>query len=449
MIKRHFILCCIVTISLVSVPNNSLASTDVELSMVWENVMGGVNADGAFDIIPSPDGGFLLVGATASFGAGDTDGWIVKIDNSGTQQWNRTYGGENYDSWSEGFATSDGYIVAGISTSLNDTTTGDGWAAKIDFDGHEIWNHTYGWKGRDEFFTPVPGIDGGYVFGGVTKENDAHTINYWIVKTDTTGNLLWNKTLGQGSPFSMVSAEDGYALFGVDYGVLDGADGYLVKTDTEGEIVWTEYFDVNNYDICENIIQTSDKGFLIGCNTDTSSVNKDALITKLDRTGAEEWNLTLGNQFNDFPNSLLELSDGGYLISIHEKSSSLGSSGDNLFVKLSSTGSIEWKQTIGYSINTEFAWDMIEVSDGIVVCGIIKSKGAGDWDLWVFKLQETVSSQNVELSDPSNGLQSTKTNKSPLGSSFMISIILIPILTRIKIHKVSYYNKKRLAFHES
>ncbi|MHA2249739.1 MAG: hypothetical protein ACXAD7_05225 [Candidatus Kariarchaeaceae archaeon] len=432
--KTRFYLIFMMSVFLTGImtfPQYSSADEMGYLVIEWENTFGGVDDEFAFTILPSPDGGYLLVGYTSSFGAGNTDGWIVKIDNQGQQEWNRTFGGVNEDRWFDGQTTTDGYVLAGISRSdaPEDPNPREAWAAKVDFNGNTSWIKTYGWPRYDEFLTTVPANDGGYVFGGVSNVNDTIPYNeFWIVKTDTSGNHVWNNTLGRTMAFEMVAVDDGYALLGLDNGASDGGDGYLVKTDNTGQMMWNRTIDLNMFDMCENLIYTSDNGLLIGCNTVTTvdRSRPDVVIIKTDSNGITEWEVTIGDDYGDYPNALLETEGGGYLVSIHTLSTISENSGDNLFVKLDASGNEEWRQEIGYDLEDDFIWDIIEADGGFIAAGRTKSIGAGGSDMWVLKVVES----DVTITPTTS--TNTNTSESSLNSNLLLLGITLTQILRSK-----------------
>jgi len=139
-----------------------------------------------------------VAGWTYSFGAGIRDAWLVKTDSYGNEEWNKTFGSSGYDVGHSVRQTSDGgYIVAGYScTSCFDTGGSDFWLIKTDSHGNKLWNKTFGGPQPDYGQSVQQTSDGGYVVAGRTFSFGAVNGDAWLIKTDSAGNEVWNKTFG-------------------------------------------------------------------------------------------------------------------------------------------------------------------------------------------------------------------------------------------------------------
>ncbi len=134
-----------------------------------------------------------MAGYTESFGAGDSDAWVIKLDANGNVQWQKTYGGKGDDYAYSIQQTSDGgYIVAGKTLSFG-TGDSDAWVIKLDAKGNVQWQKTYGGEYDDFVHSIQQTSDGGYIVAGYTLSfgagNDA-----WVIKLDAKGNVQWHKT---------------------------------------------------------------------------------------------------------------------------------------------------------------------------------------------------------------------------------------------------------------
>jgi hypothetical protein len=209
----------------------------------WSQTYGGTGDDEAYSVIQTSDGGYALAGYTDSYGAYSFqyDFWLVKTDASGNAQWNRTYGGTGNDQAYALVQTSDGgYALAGRTNSFG-AGQYDFWLVKTDYAGNMQWNKTYGGTSYDYAYSVVQTSDGGYALAGHTRSFGAGSTDFWLVKTDASGNAQWNKTYG-GTEFDAAYAlvetgDGGYALAGItlSYGASN-SDFWLVKTDENGVI---------------------------------------------------------------------------------------------------------------------------------------------------------------------------------------------------------------------
>jgi len=267
-----------------------LAKTNALGTMQWNRTYGGTGDDVAYSLVATADGGYALAGDTWSFGADGANFWLVKTDEYGVMEWNRTYGGTGDDCARALVATSDGgYALAGIwnCTTFNPLDLvgnyegGNAWLVKTDALGNMEWNRTYGGTGGDLAFSLIATSDGGYALAGTWDYTMAFLFagtgnaDFWLVKTDALGNMQWNKTyggIGEDLAYSLVATPDGgYALAGVcnftgPFG--DGsADAWLVKTDALGNMQWNKTYDGtgNNWgdDWTYSVIAASDGGYAL------------------------------------------------------------------------------------------------------------------------------------------------------------------------------------------
>ena len=211
----------------------------------WNKTYGGTMDDLAYSLVQTVDGGYALAGETGSSGAGGYDVWLVKTDSSGNQLWNRTYGGTYDDAAQALVQTSDGgYALAGWTDSFG-AGGYDFWLVKTDSSGNMLWNKTYGGTQNDVAYSLVQTVDGGYALAGSTVSSGAGGEDVWLVKTNSSGNQQWNKTYGgtqDDAAYSLVQTVDGgYALAGYtnSFGA-GGEDVWLVKTDSSGNQQWNK-----------------------------------------------------------------------------------------------------------------------------------------------------------------------------------------------------------------
>jgi len=208
----------------------------------WDKTYGGASADMAEAVKQTDDGGYLVAGATWSFGAGMADFWLVKTDTNGNMQWNKTYGGADWD-WAESVQqTSDGgYVIAGGTKSFGGGDC-DFWLVKIDADGNMQWNKPYGGAHWDMAYSVQQTSDGGYVIVGQT-DSFGIGADVWLVKTDSAGNMQWQRTYGgadvDGARSVQQTSDGGYIVAGVTRSFGVGSfDFWLIKTDANGHMMW-------------------------------------------------------------------------------------------------------------------------------------------------------------------------------------------------------------------
>ncbi|WBV61944.1 T9SS type A sorting domain-containing protein [Chryseobacterium camelliae] len=320
-------------------------------NILWQKSLGGSGVDIATSVRQTSDGGYIVAGYTMSTDGdvmgnhGGNDVWIVKLDVSGNLQWQKTFGGSNDEAAQSIRQTTDGgYIVAGWTNSINgNITTNHGsrdyWVLKLDATGNLQWQKTYGGGDWDSANSIEQTTDGGYIIGGYSGSlnNDVTgnhgSSDYWIVKISATGALQWQKSLGGSAvdqAYSVKQTSDGgYIAFGQSKstdGDVTGSHGnddyWLVKLSSTGNLQWQKTYGGSLYDRGTDVSQTSDGGYImtgvsfpINLEGGTTGIGaNDYLIVKTDALGAIEWQQTYGGLSDDYGTSVKQTPDGGYIL---------------------------------------------------------------------------------------------------------------------------------------
>jgi len=305
----------------------------------WNKTFGGTGSDRAYSVQQTSDGGYILAGGTYSYGAGSYDFWLVKTDLSGEKQWDKTFGGTGSDRAYSVQQTSDGgHILAGGTYSYG-AGSGDFWLVKTDSSGEKQWDKTFGGTGSDYAYSVQQTSDGGHILAGGTYSYGAGSGDFWLVKTDSSGEKQWDKTFGgTGSDYArsvQQTSDGGYILAGstTSYGAGSG-DFWLVKTDSSGEKQWDKTFGGTGSDRGYSVQQTSDGGYIIAGDTHSYGAGSgDFWLVKTDSEGDKEWDKTLGGTDDDYASSVQQTSDGGYVLAGYTKSYGAGGS-DFWLIKL-------------------------------------------------------------------------------------------------------------------
>jgi hypothetical protein len=356
---------------------------------VWEKVIGGSSDDIAYSIIQSSDGGYVVAGGTWSFGAGGSDFYVVKLDSSGNVQWTKTIGGGGYyvaSSYDVAYSiiqSSDGgYVIIGETTSFG-AGGEDIYVVKLDSSGNVVWTKTIGEISQDEAYSIIQSSDGGYVvvgsYGGVGGTTT-------IMKLDSAGNVVWAKSFyGVTAVRSITQGSDGgYVVTGEYFGNLaKGGDIHVLKVDSAGNFEWAKNIS-GGCSVAHSIIQSSDGGYVVVgqvWNPETDSF--DICVLKLDSSGNVEWTKTIGGSYYDEAYSIIQSSDGGYVVAGY------GVGLDLYVVKLDQSGNVEWIKTIGGEYKV--AYSIIQSSDGgYVLAGRAWNPGTDSYDIYVVKIAEDI-----------------------------------------------------------
>lgn len=374
----------------------------------WNKTFGGTGNDVVAYAQQTSDGGYILAGHTPISGA-KNDAWLVKADENGNEQWNKTFGGAQEDKAYSVQQTSDGgFILAGVSNF-------DGLVIKTDENGNEQWNKTFVKKASDELRSVQQTSDGGYILAGQTYDHDKDP---WLIKIDASGNQQWENTFGRTLTalvvqprgtivvnaraegyFVQQTSDDGYILTGKtqatkgnDYSLYVGA--LLIKTDANGNQQWDKLFDISGE--ARSVQQTSDGGYILAGNTfieEIGRIGNYASIIKTDKNGNAQWKKNFEISKESIAYSVQQTSDGGYVLT--GSTSAINEIYDAWIIKADEDGNEQWRKTFEGS-KQDMLYSVQQTSDnGYILAGYTSSHGAGRTDAWLIKM----SGELIELSE--------------------------------------------------
>src|SRR5659263_19525 len=309
-----------------------------------------------------------------------------KIKETPYEEWNRSFGGiygryaDNV--WSVQQTSDEGYILLGKMAQ-------NPWAEliKIDETGNEQWNKTFG-----DFGYSPSGLhfhDGGYIFVGFSQIYRSPTM---LVKTDVNGNQQWSRKFGGTGDYTVYSVQNtldgGYILAGMKWSDRtgnDARDAILVKTNSNGSEEWRKTFGLDGVITPSSVRETPDGGYILTGITDWHDDIRidEAWLLKTDSNGTEQWNRTIGRAGYDYVNSVQNTLDGGYILA-GMKDSWTGS--DAWLLKTDANGNLEWTKTIG-GLKRDTANFVQETEDGgYIIAGTTESDSSGDSESWLIKV---------------------------------------------------------------
>jgi hypothetical protein len=312
---------------------------------LWTRTYGGAGRDQGESMQQTLDSGYIIAGWTSSCGAGARDVYLVRLDANGDTMWTKAFGGKDDDVGVSVQQTADGgYIIVGTTYSFG-AGNEDVYLIKTNAGGDTLWTRTFGGASRDEGYSVEQTADSGYIITGYTESFGAGRSDVWLVKTDALGDTLWTRTYGGSNTDLGLSvrptADSGYVVAGWTSSHGAGVDDfYLIKTDVDGDTVWTKTFGGSDCDRGYSVLQTADGGYIVtGLTTSFGAGARDVYLVRTDSTGNTRWARTFGGILTDEGNSVHLTADGGFIVTGITYSFGAGAS-DVYLIKTDSLGNV-------------------------------------------------------------------------------------------------------------
>ena len=406
-------------------PNTYTFETTGALESVL--VFGGSLNESAETVIKTSDGGYAVLGFTQSTDGDITDKtdssydvWLLRFDQDNNLLWNKTYGGTNDEKGHDLIQTEDGgFAVTGYTFSNdgdvnNNAGQQDFWLFKTDAQGNLQWEKTYGYSGLDYGLSIKPTNDNGFILSGVLDVTSSggegntrqqQTLHaggdYWVLKVDQTGNLIWSKYFGglfTDTAYDVIPTNDnGFIIIGSsdseDTDISNNIGSYdfwAVKVDNQGILQWEQNYGGTQIDEAYKIIKTNNNNYLIV--GDTRSEDEDISNTF---GAADVWAITIsedGNLINqnsyggenfDVSRSVISDSENGFLICGSSRSGTgqlTQNNGQNdiWVLKTNATGNLKWQTSIGGS-NVDFAYGITQLNNNKIIT--VGETSSDDFDI--------------------------------------------------------------------
>ena len=357
---------------------------------LFAKVYGGEEEDKAFYLLQTQDGGYAVTGHSLSFG-GYFDILVIKLDLYGSVEWAKTYGEPAAEDVNAMVQTSDGgYAVTGYMAS-SEMNIWNLLVMKLSSDGSLEWVRTFGGKYTENIgFSIIQTSDGGYAVAGLYDYYSIFAGLAIVIKLAPDGSVEWARLYGGDSldyAYSIIQTSDGgYAVAGVSMSFGDTRSDMLVmKLAPDGSVEWAKLYGGSEPDGAWSIIQTSDGGYVVlGSTRSFGMGDVDLIVMKLAPDGSVEWAKTYGWYDTDYGTSIAQAPDGGYIIVGGTENFGVDSS-DFLILKISSDGTLEWAETFG-GPDHDKASSVVVSKDYYTILGSSKSFG-GDVEFLLLKLK--------------------------------------------------------------
>jgi hypothetical protein len=368
--------------------------------LLWSVDYGGTYAEEGYAVAPTTDGGYAVLGSTYSFGAGDHDIYILRLDSLGDTLWSETFGGPGTEYGYDIQTTSDGgFIVCGSTRSWG-AGKADVYLLKLNFLGGEIWSKTYGGVENDVARSVRLTSDGGFVVAGSTASFGAGYDDFWMITYGGAG--------GETAFAVRPVPGGGYILTGATGSFGEGYSSmYAVRTDGSGDTLWTRTYGGSHADMAYSVENTPDGGFaFVGATASYGAGEYDVYLVKTGPDGDQEWDQYYGGSLSDRGYSVQPTADGGYFIAGSTASYGSGPS-DLLAIKTDPLGGEEWRRNYGGS-KADYCQSAIASGHSWVLVGYTFSYGAGSSDVYLTRIRGEQATPVEELPD------------SPLPNSFVL-----------------------------
>lgn len=301
-------------------------------NLEWEKTFGGKNNDRAYSVQQTLDGGYIIAGeielSFSPLKGGDIV--LIKLDSKGNLLWQKTFGGNDFDEAKSVKCTKDGgYILAGWTSSYGNGDS-DYYVIKVDKDGKVLWQKIYGGNSDDEAFDICESVDGGYVIVGRTFSSGTKSWEVYVIKIDNNGNVLWEKLYGgDGDDYGesiYPTKEGGYIIAGRSDSFTNKYDEiYILKIDSKGKLQWQKFYGGKYLDWAKSIKVTPDDGYIVTGVTDfyqtqDYKIKSDIFVLKLNSKGNLLWLKKFGKDGEDIATAIDTTTDGGYIVAGYSNS---------------------------------------------------------------------------------------------------------------------------------
>lgn len=312
-----------------------LVKLDANGSIQWSRVFGGISGDYGHQIRPTSDGGYIGAGWGRSFGVGSDAVYLVKLSETGSVQWLKSFGGSLQDrGYSVCQQNDGGYVVAGRTTSFESSIFDNMYIIRTDSNGDTLWTRVYGEFGIQRSSWIENTSDGGLITtGNITLGFGFGFGNMMLIKLNSAGDALWTKSFGGvagqswGNCVKQIST-GGYIAVGYTEAFgAGGRDVYVVRCDSVGSVLWSRTYGGNGDDEGQSIIE-GDNGFVIGGTTKSFGPNsgqeENGYMIGIDWNGDTLWTLAIGGPEEDIIYSVEQGVSEGFVFAGLTQSLSVG-----------------------------------------------------------------------------------------------------------------------------
>lgn len=364
---------------------------NTEAQIAFQKKYGGANYERCQSLVIDNDGNYVMTGYTNSFATDTFDVYILKTNAAGDTLWTRTIGGFDTDQGTDIQKTTDnGYIVVGSTYSFG-AGGSDVYLIKLNNSGDTLWTRAYGGTGDEAGNSIKQTSDGGFIIAGYSNSSSAGFFDVYILKVDSQGTFQWAKTYGGTSTEFANDIEltnNGFIVAGYSSLGAGNFDAYLIKTDFLGNMTWSKKYGGPSHDYGYSVQPTSDGGYILtGSILSSGAGNHDVYLIKTNNMGDTLWTKSYGGTQADFGYAVKQMPDNGYTIAGTSYSFfGTGSTSDVYLLNTNDRGDLNWSRMIG-SVSIDEAHTLALTSDGGFLIGGLAWTfgGSTKYDLYLIK----------------------------------------------------------------
>jgi hypothetical protein len=377
----------------------------------FQKMYGGSNDEGMFEIARTFDGGYILAGQTASFSAISNDVYLVKTDEDGNMQWSKVYRGFGTEYAIGIRETADhGFIISGATTSFGGGAE-DGFLTKTDASGNIQWSKVFGGPAEDMLFSVIQTFDGGYIAAGHSGSFGAGSMDMMLIRTNALGDTVWTRLIGGAdwdNATDIIQASDSSFVlcgrtrsFGSNY-----LKTLIAKLNPSGDTLWTVQYGGTEEEENQSLEETLDGDYIVlGSSNSFSGSNYNAYLNRFDTTGNLLWSKIYGGLKLEAMYEVVTMADSGFAIVGFTETFGPGHRGSDSanvwLVRTDANGDTLWTRSYGGEQMEEVYGMVKNDNEGLTILAYSSSFTADSLDVYLIVTDSLGNSNcNEEPTNP-------------------------------------------------
>ncbi len=370
-----------------------------------ERSAGDAFSTGARDITQTSDGGYIICGYSFSETGNHSDLLLCKTDSQGGQTWAITAGSTGFEYGNCAIEAQNGdLITAGYTTQSGSE---DFLLIRTDSDGNVLWEKVMGTDSLDIARSVCEDPEGNLYVCGYTTADTQGESDVLLIKTDSSGNAIWEKRYGGNGPETadrvQITPLGNLLIAGSTGSYTDNYDALLILADSDGNLIWENYYGAQGgeggYDRANAAVVTSSGRIaLAGESNDPDNCGMYFVLT--DSDGEKLTESFHGNIFYDYAGDIIETPDGGFIL-VGASKDRFTCDNDLYIVKLNENGELVWEQEYGEENLDEWGTSIEGIGDGYYMVAGQRETEDGSFQVWVFQIEDTAQGMEPEAAmDP-------------------------------------------------